>query len=177
MSRAVLSAGSNVGDSLGHLRSVVEGFADELVAVSAVYATPPWGGVEQDDFLNVTLVVEGPLSAREWLDRGAGLEQAADRTREVRWGPRTLDVDVISVADAGRVVVDDDPVLTLPHPRAADRAFVLIPWLEIEPDAALWTPEGERPVRELIDALDPAERDAVRAVAWLTGGPAGGGAS
>ncbi|MCR8895853.1 2-amino-4-hydroxy-6-hydroxymethyldihydropteridine diphosphokinase [Gordonia sp. GONU] len=177
MSRAVLSAGSNVGDSLGHLRSVVESFADELVAVSAVYATPPWGGVEQDDFLNITLIVDGPLSARQWLDRGAGLEQAADRTREVRWGPRTLDVDVISVSDTGRVVVDDDPVLTLPHPRAAERAFVLIPWLEIEPEATLWTPDGERPVRDLIDALDPDERDAVRAVHRLTDGPVGGGTS
>ncbi len=175
MSRAVLSAGSNVGDSLGHLRSVVEGFGDELVAVSAVYATPPWGGVEQDDFLNITLIVDGPLSARQWLDRGNELEQAADRTREVRWGPRTLDVDVISVTEAGGVVVDDDPVLTLPHPRAAQRAFVLIPWLEIEPEATLWTPEGERPVRELIDALDAAERDAVRAVERL--GPGGGGGS
>ncbi|ATD72177.1 2-amino-4-hydroxy-6-hydroxymethyldihydropteridine diphosphokinase [Gordonia amicalis] len=177
MSRAVLSAGSNVGDSLGHLRSVVESFADELVAVSAVYATPPWGGVEQDDFLNITLIVDGPLSARQWLDRAAGLEQSADRTREVRWGPRTLDVDVISVSDAGRVVVDDDPVLTLPHPRAAERAFVLIPWLEIEPEATLWTPDGERSVRELIDALDPDERDAVRAVDRLTDGPVGGGTS
>ncbi|GAB85354.1 2-amino-4-hydroxy-6-hydroxymethyldihydropteridine diphosphokinase [Gordonia rubripertincta] len=175
MSRAVLSAGSNVGDSLGHLRSVVEGFADELVAVSAVYATPPWGGIEQGDFLNITLIVDGPSSARQWLDRGNGLEQAADRTREVRWGPRTLDVDVISVTESGRVVVDDDPVLTLPHPRAAQRAFVLIPWLEIEPEATLWTPEGERPVRDLVDALDAAERDAVRAVERI--GPAGGGAS
>ncbi|MHC3002619.1 2-amino-4-hydroxy-6-hydroxymethyldihydropteridine diphosphokinase [Gordonia sp. GN26] len=175
MSRAVLSAGSNVGDSLGHLRSVVEGFADELVAVSAVYATPPWGGVEQDDFLNITLIVDGPRGARDWLDRGNELEQAADRTREVRWGPRTLDVDVISVTESGRVVVDNDPVLTLPHPRAAQRAFVLIPWLEIEPEATLWTMQGEQPVRELIDALDAAERDAVRAVGRF--GPAGGGAS
>ncbi|MCZ0914728.1 2-amino-4-hydroxy-6-hydroxymethyldihydropteridine diphosphokinase, partial [Gordonia amicalis] len=144
----------------------------------AVYATPPWGGVEQDDFLNITLIVDGPLSARQWLDRAAGLEQSADRTREVRWGPRTLDVDVISVSDAGRVVVDDDdPVLTLPHPRAAERAFVLIPWLEIEPEATLWTPDGERSVRELIDALDPDERDAVRAVDRLTDGPVGGGTS
>ncbi|WP_168702538.1 2-amino-4-hydroxy-6-hydroxymethyldihydropteridine diphosphokinase, partial [Gordonia paraffinivorans] len=97
MSRAVLSAGSNVGDSLGYLRSVVEAFADELVAVSSVYATPPWGGVEQDDFLNVTLLVEGPGTARDFFERGVELEQAAQRTRDIRWGPRTLDVDVISV--------------------------------------------------------------------------------
>ncbi|WP_439029984.1 2-amino-4-hydroxy-6-hydroxymethyldihydropteridine diphosphokinase [Gordonia terrae] len=170
MSRAVLSAGSNVGDPLAHLRSVVDGFAADLVAVSAVYATPPWGGVDQDDFLNITLVVEGEADAREWLDRGFELEHAARRTRDIRWGPRTLDVDVISVTDAAGVVVSDDPALTLPHPRAAERAFVLVPWLEIEPDATLWTPGGERRVDDLVDELDAAERDAVRVVDRLTGG-------
>ncbi|MEO9327989.1 2-amino-4-hydroxy-6-hydroxymethyldihydropteridine diphosphokinase [Gordonia aurantiaca] len=169
MSRAVLSAGSNVGDSLGHLRSVVDAFAGELVAVSSVYATPPWGGVQQDDFLNITLIVDGPQTARDWFERGVELEQAARRTRDIRWGPRTLDVDVISVEDGGRVVVDDDPTLTLPHPRAGERAFVLVPWLEIDSDAELWTPAGQRPVRDLVAALDPAERDAVRVVERLDG--------
>ncbi|MCR5979133.1 2-amino-4-hydroxy-6-hydroxymethyldihydropteridine diphosphokinase [Gordonia jinghuaiqii] len=164
MSRAVLSAGSNVGDSMAYLRSVVDGFAADLVAVSSVYSTPPWGGVEQDDFLNITLIVDGRHDARQWLGRCAELERSAERTRDIRWGPRTLDVDVISVADAGSVIVSDDPVLTLPHPRAAQRAFVLIPWLEIEPDATLWTPEGERAVADLVDELDAADRDAVRCV-------------
>lgn len=170
MSRAVLSAGSNVGDPTAHLRSVVEGFADELVAVSAVYSTPPWGGVEQDDFRNITLVVDGPYDARQWLERGFELERAAERTREIRWGPRTLDVDVISVSDSDGVVVTDGPDLTLPHPRAAQRAFVLVPWLEIEPDATLWTPAGERAVADLVAGLDAAERDAVQPVGCLTGG-------
>ncbi|MFE0751668.1 2-amino-4-hydroxy-6-hydroxymethyldihydropteridine diphosphokinase [Gordonia sp. NPDC058843] len=169
MSRAVLSAGSNVGDPTAHLRSVVEGFAGELVAVSQMYSTPPWGGVEQDDFLNITLVVDGPYEARQWLERGFELERAADRTREVRWGPRTLDVDVITVSDSGEVVVSDDPDLTLPHPRAAQRAFVLVPWLEIEPDAILWTPDGGRAVSDLVAELDAAERTAVRGVGRLTG--------
>ena len=170
MSRAVLSAGSNVGDPTAHLRSVVEGFADVLVAVSAVYSTPPWGGVEQDDFRNITLVVDGPYDARQWLERGFELERAAERTREIRWGPRTLDVDVISVSDSDGVVVTDGPDLTLPHPRAAQRAFVLVPWLEIEPDATLWTPAGERAVADLVAGLDAAERDAVQPVGRLTGG-------
>ncbi|ANY24893.1 2-amino-4-hydroxy-6-hydroxymethyldihydropteridine diphosphokinase [Gordonia terrae] len=169
MSRAVLSAGSNVGDPMAYLRSVVEGFADELIAVSAVYSTPPWGGVEQDDFRNITLVVEGPHDARHWLERGFELERAAERTRDIRWGPRTLDVDVITVTDAGGVVVADDPDLTLPHPRAAQRAFVLVPWLEIEPAATLWTPAGVRAVAGLVAGLDATERDAVRAVGRLTG--------
>ena len=164
MSRAVLSAGSNVGDRRAHLESVVSGFADELVAVSGVYATPPWGGVEQDDFYNITLIVDGPLSAAQWLARGAALEEAADRVREVRWGPRTLDVDVITVSDDDGVVISDDPVLTLPHPRAAQRAFVLIPWLEIDPDAALWTTPGLVAVRDLVEGLDDAEKRGVRRV-------------
>ncbi|WLP89202.1 2-amino-4-hydroxy-6-hydroxymethyldihydropteridine diphosphokinase [Gordonia sp. NB41Y] len=161
MSRAVLSAGANVGDARGALRTVVDGFADELVAVSQVYATAPWGGVEQDDFLNITLVVEGNRTPREWLRRGAELEQAAHRTRNVRWGPRTLDVDVITVDDDGPVR-SDDPVLTLPHPRAVHRAFVLVPWLEIDPDAMLWTPAGTRRVDDLVAALPSAEREGVR---------------
>lgn len=164
MTRAVLSAGSNIGDRNAHLASVVSGFADELIAVSHVYATPPWGGVEQDDFHNITLIVDGPLTPAQWLSRGLRLEQAADRVREVRWGPRTLDVDVISVIGPDGPVISDDPDLTLPHPRAAERAFVLIPWLEIDPDATLWTPAGEIPVAELVERLDDAECRDVRAV-------------
>ena len=110
MSRAVLSAGSNIGDPTAHLRSVVEAFADDLVAVSAVYSTPPWGGVEQEDFRNITLVVDGPHDARGWLERGFDLERAADRTREIRWGPRTLDVDVVTarVDNASAVLISPD---------------------------------------------------------------------
>ncbi|MDL9938601.1 2-amino-4-hydroxy-6-hydroxymethyldihydropteridine diphosphokinase [Gordonia sp. ABSL1-1] len=170
MSRAVLSAGTNVGDWTAHLRSVVDGFADHLVAVSHVFTTAPWGGVDQDDFHNITLIADGPYSPSQWLAFGARLEQAAHRTREIRWGPRTLDVDVISVTDdAGRVVVSDDPVLTLPHPRAAERAFVLVPWRQIDPDATLWTPDGMRAVDDLIDALDPDEVAGVRESGPLVG--------
>ncbi|MYR08380.1 2-amino-4-hydroxy-6-hydroxymethyldihydropteridine diphosphokinase [Gordonia sp. SID5947] len=165
--RAVLSAGSNVGDRLGHLNSVVERFADDLVAVSPVYSTPPWGGVEQEDFYNITLIVEGPRGPYEWLAVGAELEEAAERTREVRWGPRTLDVDVITVTEGDEVVRSDDPRLLLPHPRAAERAFVLVPWLVIEPDATLWTPSGTRAVADLVGRIDPAESAGVVPVAEL----------
>ncbi|GAA1482741.1 2-amino-4-hydroxy-6-hydroxymethyldihydropteridine diphosphokinase [Gordonia sinesedis] len=184
--RAVLSAGSNIGDADAHLRTVVDGFAAELVAVSRVYLTAPWGGVEQPDFHNITLIVEGRRTPADWLAAGADLERAADRTREVRWGPRTLDVDVITVdvlddpagtdvADGavrsvpGRdqpvsvtPVVSDDPTLTLPHPRAAHRAFVLVPWLAIDPAARLWTPSGMRAVADLVDDLPAADREGVR---------------
>ena len=132
MSRAVLSIGSNLGDRLGHLRSVVDGV--RALAVSPVYETPPWGGVEQGDYLNAVLVADDPdLDARGWLHRAHELEDAAGRVRAVRWGPRTLDVDLLDV-DGLRSA---DPDLTLPHPYAHERAFVLLPWADVQPDAEL----------------------------------------
>ncbi|GAA3955006.1 2-amino-4-hydroxy-6-hydroxymethyldihydropteridine diphosphokinase [Gordonia caeni] len=161
-SRAVLSAGSNLGDSRARLAEVVEALGDRVVAVSGVYVTAPWGGVEQDDFVNRTIIADSEWSPREWLAFCRECERAADRVRQVRWGPRTLDVDVISVEVDGAAVRSDDPELTLPHPRAAERAFVLAPWLEADPDARLWTPGGERPVAELLEALPATERAGVR---------------
>jgi 2-amino-4-hydroxy-6-hydroxymethyldihydropteridine diphosphokinase len=159
VSRAALSLGSNLGDRTARLREALDGLRPWLVAVSPVYETAPWGGVEQDDFLNLVAVVDDPqASPRTWLERARGLEAAADRTRgagEVRWGPRTLDVDVLTV-DA---VVDDDPELTLPHPRSHERAFVMVPWADVEPDAAV---PGRGRVADLRDALPAPERDGVR---------------
>ena len=154
MSTAVLSIGSNLGDRLAHLQVAVETLRPWLERASAVYETPPWGPVEQQPFLNAILVVDDVAAAPgDWLDRARTAEVRAERVRNVRWGPRTLDVDVIAVDD----VRSADPELTLPHPRAAERAFVLVPWLALDPDAAL--PAG--PVRDLIAALDPAEVDGV----------------
>lgn len=148
MSRAVLSVGSNVGDRLAHLQSAVDALRDVLVVVSPVYQTAPWGGVEQDDFLNAVLLVdEEDTDEDEWLRRAQRLEHAAGRTREVRWGPRKLDVDIIAVDSVSR----DDPALTLPHPRAHLRAFVLVPWLDVEPQAVL---DGHGPVRDLVGGVD-----------------------
>jgi 2-amino-4-hydroxy-6-hydroxymethyldihydropteridine diphosphokinase len=132
VTRAVLSIGSNLGDRLAHLRSVVTVL--DPVLVSPVYETAPWGGVEQDDYLNAIVVVEDPgTDAYGWLDRAHELEQAAGRTRAVHWGPRTLDVDLIDVDGT----TSADPALTLPHPHAHERAFVLVPWADVEPDAVL----------------------------------------
>ena len=142
MSRAVLSIGSNVGDRLAYLQSAVDGLRP--VAVSPVYETAPWGGVEQDDYLNAVLVVQDAgTDAYGWLARAHALEAAAGRTRETRWGPRTLDVDVIDV-DGGS---NADPELTLPHPRAHERAFVLVPWADVDPAAVL---PGRGKVADLI---------------------------
>jgi 2-amino-4-hydroxy-6-hydroxymethyldihydropteridine diphosphokinase len=154
MSRAVLSIGSNLGDRLGYLQGALDGLAPWLVATSAVYETPPWGPVPQDSFLNAVVIVEdAQAEPGDWLERAHAVEAAAGRVREVRWGPRTLDVDVISIDG----VQQDDPVLTLPHPRAAERAFVLVPWLAVDPGAVL--PSG--PVADLIATLDPADVAAV----------------
>lgn len=156
MSAAVLSIGSNVGDRLAHLRGCVTMLAAAVRVASPVYSTVPWGGVEQDEFLNAVLLVDDPdADAQEWLRRGQRCEIAAARTREVRWGPRTLDVDVIDVARTYR----DDPQLTLPHPRAHQRAFVLVPWLDVAPGAVL---PGHGPVAELVAALPETERRGVR---------------
>ncbi|MEU0553049.1 2-amino-4-hydroxy-6-hydroxymethyldihydropteridine diphosphokinase [Dactylosporangium sp. NPDC006015] len=137
MTRAVLSLGSNLDDREANLRGAVTGLGDAVRAVSGVYETPPWGDADQPFYLNaVVLAVDPAATPRDWLDRAHRLEQAAGRVRdpERRFGPRTLDVDVIAVwDDDDRPVVSDDPELTLPHPRAHLRAFVLRPWLDIQP--------------------------------------------
>ncbi|RVW06653.1 2-amino-4-hydroxy-6-hydroxymethyldihydropteridine diphosphokinase [Rhodococcus spongiicola] len=159
MSRAVLSIGSNIGDSLAYLQTVVDGLREWIVAISPVYATAPWGGVEQQDFLNAILIVDDPgADCRNWLRRGQQLEAAAERVREQRWGPRTLDVDVVTCDG----ICSDDPELTLPHPRALERAFVLVPWLDVEPDATLDVDGTEVRVDDLLGRLDVAERAGVR---------------
>lgn len=155
MSTAVLAIGSNIADRLGHLQAAVDLFRPSIVAVSPVYETAPWGPVPQDDYLNAVMIVQDRSAApRDWLDRAHAAETAARRSRGVRWGPRTLDVDVIAVDD----VVSDDPVLTLPHPRAAERAFVLVPWLAVAPDARL----GATPVAELVNSIDAIDVQGVR---------------
>lgn len=140
---SVLSLGSNVGDRLAFLRLGLEVL--EPLTVSPVYETAPWGGVEQDDFLNVVALCS--WDAAEAWRRACLAESQAGRDREVRWGPRTLDVDVIWATGS-------DPALDLPHPRAHERAFVLVPWLDVDPDAVL---PGHGPVAAL-----PVDRSSVR---------------
>ena len=163
MSEVVLSIGSNLGDRLARLQSVVDGLGDTVRAVSPVYETDPWGGVEQGSFLNaVVLADDSTLDARGWLHRAQELERGADRVREERWGPRTLDVDLIMCIEGGREVTSDDDELTLPHPLAHERAFVLVPWLAVEPAAVLSVAGERRSVEKLLAELDPADRDGVR---------------
>lgn len=158
MTPAVLSIGSNVGDRMGYLRGCVALLGSAVRAASPVYATAPWGGVAQEEFLNAVLLVDDTdtdTDADEWLRRGQRCEAAAQRTRTLRWGPRTLDVDVIDVAQTRQ----DEPHLTLPHPRAHQRAFVLVPWLDVAPRAVL---PGRGPVAALLAALPVDQRRSVR---------------
>jgi 2-amino-4-hydroxy-6-hydroxymethyldihydropteridine diphosphokinase len=141
------------------LRAAVEGLAEvgDVRAVSGVYETPPWGDPDQPTYLNAVALVTGALPVEQWLDVAHEIEAAAHRERDPsrRFGPRTLDVDLIAAwADDGTPIVRDDPRLTLPHPRASRRAFVLRPWLEIQPYAKL---PGHGWVNDLVLSADLAD--------------------
>jgi 2-amino-4-hydroxy-6-hydroxymethyldihydropteridine diphosphokinase len=162
MTRAVLSIGSNLGDRLANLQLAVTGLADVLEAVSPVYETRPWGVEDQPDFLNAVLVVADPgADAWSWLHRAQALERRAGRVRTRHWGPRTLDVDVVTVDG----VTSDHPDLLLPHPGTPTRASVLIPWLAVDPAAVL---PGHGPVADLLAGLSSSDRAGVRERADLT---------
>ena len=133
----MIALGANLGDPRSAVLGAIAALAaaDDLtiVAASGLYETDPVGGPEQPVFVNAVVVVESSRTPMQLLDLAQTIEQQWQRVRDVRWGPRTLDVDIIDVDG----VVSDDPVLTLPHPRAFERAFVLVPWREIQPDAVL----------------------------------------
>ena len=145
---AVLSLGSNMGDRAGHLAVARSLLTAEfpLIATSSIYETAPEGVTDQPAFLNQIVIVDSD-DPEALLTAAHRAEAARGRLRSFRWGPRALDVDVVSV-DARR---SDDPRLTLPHPLAHERAFVLVPWLEIDRSAEL---PGSGPVRALLRELD-----------------------
>jgi 2-amino-4-hydroxy-6-hydroxymethyldihydropteridine diphosphokinase len=127
--RALLGIGSNLGDRRAHLRTAVASMPD-LVAVSSLWETAPVGGPEQGAFLNAVVELDTDLTARELLLLCRALETTAERVRRERWGPRTLDVDVLWID--GETV--DEPDLIVPHPRMFLRPFVLVPLGELAPD-------------------------------------------
>lgn len=157
-----------LGANLGNRRLTLHGTAAALreagfrVHASALYETPPWGDSDQPDYLNAVLAVEAD-TGQDWLEWARRLEQAAGRTRDPDrpYGPRTLDVDVIEIWRGGRPVRQDDPELTLPHPRAAARTFVLIPLAEVAGDREL---AGQGKIRALVRRL-PRRRGDLRLVA------------
>ena len=152
--RVVLAVGSNLGDRLGTLQGCVQaigGLPDtDVLAISPVYETAPVGGPAQPDYLNAVLIVSTALPPLDLLAATQGIEAEFGRVRPQgaeRFGPRTLDIDVISYAE----LRSDDPVLTLPHPRAHERAFVLAPWHDVDAGASL---PGRGPVADLLAGLD-----------------------
>ena len=151
--RAVLSVGSNLGDRLGTLQGCVQAISGlpetYVLAISPVYETAPVGGPAQSDYLNALLIAGTALAPLALLAGTQRIEADFGRTRAVRFGPRTLDIDIISYDDQ----ISDDPVLTLPHPRAHERAFVLAPWHDLDPAASL---PGRGPVAALLAGLDRA---------------------
>ncbi|MEV1007751.1 2-amino-4-hydroxy-6-hydroxymethyldihydropteridine diphosphokinase [Streptomyces sp. NPDC049881] len=135
--RAVLSLGSNLGNRLETLQGAVDALEDtpgvRVKAVSPVYETEPWGvdPGSQPTYFNAVVLVKTTLPPASLLERAHAIEEAYRRVRDTRWGPRTLDVDILSYQG----VTSGDPALTLPHPRAHERAFVLVPWHDVDPDA------------------------------------------
>jgi len=148
--RVVIAMGSNLGDRMDYLQGGLDGLFDTprlvFLAVSPVYQTTPVGGPEQPDYLNAVAIGETTLPAQAVLERCHSLEDAFSRVRGERWGPRTLDLDLIVYGDE----VSNSPGLTLPHPRAHERAFVLAPWHDADPDAEL---PGRGKVADLLKAL------------------------
>ena len=135
--KAVISLGANIGDPKANLDLAVGLLreATEVIADSSYLQTKPVGGPEQPDYLNAVAILESDLPAKDLLALLNGIETAMGRTREIHWGPRVIDLDLIQY---GGLLVNDEK-LTLPHPRAHERRFVLAPWFEIEPEAILLT--------------------------------------
>jgi 2-amino-4-hydroxy-6-hydroxymethyldihydropteridine diphosphokinase len=135
--KAVISLGANIGDPKANLDLAVGLLREDtdVIAVSNYLQTKPVGGPDQPDYLNAVAILESDLPAKDLLALLNGIEAAMGRTREIHWGPRVIDLDLIQY---GGLLVNDEK-LTLPHPRAHERRFVLAPWFEIEPEAILLT--------------------------------------
>jgi 2-amino-4-hydroxy-6-hydroxymethyldihydropteridine diphosphokinase len=159
MTWAAVGLGANLGDAAGTLRDAIEALAGlpetRLLRASRLYRTPAWGVTAQPDFINAVVVLETGLSARELLDALLDIERACGRVRidGERWGPRTLDLDVLLHGDA----IIDEPGLRVPHPHLHERAFDLLPLLDAWPDAVI---TGIGPARECaaamaVDGIEP----------------------
>lgn len=156
-----LGLGSNLGDRLGNLALAITHLQQQVgpvLAQSGVYETPPWGNTEQPAFLNQVVHLQSEVDPHALLSALLEIETAMGRLRTVHWGPRVIDVDILSFG--GMQIAGQR--LTLPHPHLAQRAFVLVPWAEIAADFQV--PGLGATVRELLTRLDPREVDAVRRI-------------
>lgn len=157
MTEAFLGLGSNLGDRAAMLRAAVTALdathGVRVTRISSLYETPPWGPVPQGPYLNACIAIETSLSPREVLDLGLAIERDHGRERAVRWGPRTLDIDLLLY---GNEAIDEDGLI-VPHPRMAERAFVLVPLAEIAPELVV---AG----RAIPDILTEIETDEIRKI-------------
>ncbi len=150
--KAVIALGANLEDPEATVElaiSLLE-MSTDLVSRSKLYSTKPVGGPPQPDYVNAVAIIDSELPAQDLLDLLHGIEKSMGRVRDVRWGPRIIDLDLISYGD----LQSDDESLTLPHPRAHERRFVLEPWLEIDPDAYLPT---YGLVRDILAKIPPSK--------------------
>lgn len=161
MTRAVIALGANLGDPRAAVIGAIDALAAaegvSLVSASRLYETDPVGGPQQPVFVNAVVLVETTRTPMQLLELAHAIEEQWARVRDVRWGPRTLDVDIVDVDG----LVSDDPVLTLPHPRAFERAFVLVPWSDVQPDAVL---AGHGPITDLpidVSGIRPLDDESV----------------
>jgi dihydroneopterin aldolase/2-amino-4-hydroxy-6-hydroxymethyldihydropteridine diphosphokinase len=166
--QAVIALGSNLGDRGQTLAAAVQALRETrgltVTAVSPIFETDPVGGPDQPPYLNAVAIVRSELPPRPLLAALHTIEASHGRTREIRWGARTLDLDLISYGAAGgrHEVISDDPALTLPHPRAAERAFVLVPWASADASARLRVGVGDSGIRRVPDVLEHLDRSGVR---------------
>lgn len=146
--KAVIALGANIGNPQEQIEIALELLRQsiDVQKVSSVFTTKPVGNIDQPDFLNAVCLAESDLPAADLLSLLHGIEKALGRTREIHWGPRTLDLDLIQYGS----ILSYSEELMLPHPRAHERRFVLEPWVEIEPDAILLT-HGK--ISDLLDQL------------------------
>lgn len=149
--KATVGLGSNLGDRLANLQFAIDSLnatvGTQVHSISPVYETDPVGGPAQDDYLNAVVVLKTILSPEQLLDATQQIELAAHRERSERWGPRTLDLDLLAMDD----LTINSQNLVLPHPRAHERGFVLLPWSTLDPNYII---PGHRSVAELLAEVD-----------------------
>lgn len=149
--KAAIGIGSNMGDRLSFLQGAIDALnsatATQVHSVSPVFETDPVGGPDQADYLNAVVVIKTVLSPQQLLEVTQQIEADANRERNERWGPRTLDVDILAM---DQELIDSEKLI-LPHPRAHERAFVLVPWETLDPDFQI---AGHGTVSELLSEVD-----------------------
>lgn len=153
MTISYLSIGSNIGDREDYLKKAIEMISriskTRLIKISSFYQTPAWGLTEQQDFLNACLEISTELSPYDLLKNLQRIEMDLHRERLVRWGPRTIDIDILTFGD----IICEDVNLVIPHPLISKRAFVLVPLLELNPDLII----GNKSIKEMIEVIDVSD--------------------